>query len=141
MDVTRFHAHLDSCDWCTRNPFNLCAKGVITFAEAFDGGAALALAFLAVDQAQHPEDYASSVALVPVEELPIGGWPPVYPPRRARNRETLMTAIEDLAWEARIDDHRAVFRVLLLVVRAMRGGRAVDLEGDIVLFLQREGLL
>jgi hypothetical protein len=115
-----FHAHLDVCQRCREHPFSLCAIGA--------------------DLLGMPQDRTAG-ALVPLHPWPMFGGPTIIKLGPGRDREELLQAIEDLAWEARFDGHQCAFHLLARVVRAMRAARGVDLEYELLIFLEREGVL
>lgn len=56
-------------------------------------------------------------------------------------RERLMLNIRILAARAWLEGHGAAASILFRVAAMMRGGRAVDLNTELLLILEREGLL
>lgn len=57
------------------------------------------------------------------------------------SRERLMLNIRILAARAWVEGHSAVASILFRLAATMRGGRAVDLNTEMLLFMEREGLL
>jgi hypothetical protein len=163
MPTDVFHAHLDVCPQCEENPFTLCPAGALLLLSSTGGpdplgphpGALVPNRCIWLVDCHTASRYPKCsicakrpVALVACNpSLPIGG-PELPPPTPfiidlgpGRDREELMLAIFDLAGEARWDGYPAVANILSRVARAMRGARGVDLEYELLIFLEREGVL
>ncbi len=76
--------------------------------------------------------------------VPAGVEPTIPPtPRGAawRSRFQTIDDVEWLAFVALCDGHEGIYFLLQRVVMALRGARGVDLNTELLLFLEREGLL